>query len=45
MDDVVYLEIGDRNRGDTVIHPDEDTGRASMPDVTGFVPRRYEFDI
>lgn len=26
--DVVYLEIGDRNIGDTVIYPDDDLGRA-----------------
>ncbi len=30
--DVVYLEIGDRNPGDTVIYPDDDIGRALMPD-------------
>jgi uncharacterized cupin superfamily protein len=29
--DVVYLEIGDRNSGDTVIYPDEDLGRALTP--------------
>jgi uncharacterized cupin superfamily protein len=29
--DVVYLEIGDRNRGDTVIYPDDDIGRALTP--------------
>ena len=29
--DVVYLEIGDRNPGDTVIYPDEDIGRALTP--------------
>jgi uncharacterized cupin superfamily protein len=28
---VVYLEIGDRNPGDTVIYPDDDIGRALMP--------------
>jgi len=32
MNDVVYLEIGDRNPGDTVIYPDDDIGRALMPD-------------
>ena len=32
MHDVVYLEIGARNRGDTVIYPDDDIGRALMPD-------------
>jgi uncharacterized cupin superfamily protein len=26
--EVVYLEIGDRNAGDTVIYPDDDLGRA-----------------
>ncbi len=30
--DVVYLEIGDRNPGDTVIYPDDDIGRALAPD-------------
>jgi uncharacterized cupin superfamily protein len=30
--DVVYLEIGDRNPGDTVIYPDDDLGRALSPD-------------
>jgi uncharacterized cupin superfamily protein len=40
MNDVVYLEIGARNPGDTVIHPDDDSGRASMPDATGFVPQK-----
>jgi uncharacterized cupin superfamily protein len=30
--EVVYLEIGDRNRGDTVIYPDDDLGRALAPD-------------
>lgn len=29
--EVVYLEIGDRNPGDTVIYPDEDIGRALSP--------------
>jgi uncharacterized cupin superfamily protein len=29
---VVYLEIGDRNPGDTVIYPDDDLGRALAPD-------------
>jgi uncharacterized cupin superfamily protein len=32
MHDVVYLEIGARNPGDTVIYPDDDIGRALMPD-------------
>jgi uncharacterized cupin superfamily protein len=30
--DVVYLEIGDRNPGDTVVYPDDDIGRAVAPD-------------
>jgi uncharacterized cupin superfamily protein len=30
--DVVYLEIGDRNSGDTVVYPDDDIGRALAPD-------------
>jgi uncharacterized cupin superfamily protein len=30
--DVLYLEIGDRNPGDTVVYPDEDLGRALAPD-------------
>jgi uncharacterized cupin superfamily protein len=29
--DVVYLEIGARNPGDTVIYPDDDIGRALTP--------------
>jgi len=29
--DAVYLEIGDRNLGDTVIYPDDDLGRALTP--------------
>jgi len=29
--DVLYLEIGDRNPGDTVIYPDDDIGRALTP--------------
>src|SRR6516164_2903735 len=29
--DVVYLEVGDRNVGDTVIYPDDDIGRALTP--------------
>ena len=29
--DVVYLEVGDRNPGDTVIYPDDDIGRALTP--------------
>jgi uncharacterized cupin superfamily protein len=33
--DVLYLEIGDRNAGDTVIYPDDDLGRALAPDGTG----------
>jgi uncharacterized cupin superfamily protein len=32
MHDVVYLEIGDRNPGDTVVYPDDDIGRALAPD-------------
>jgi uncharacterized cupin superfamily protein len=32
MRDVVYLEIGDRNPGDTVVYPDDDIGRALAPD-------------
>jgi uncharacterized cupin superfamily protein len=32
--DVVYLEIGDRDPGDTVIYPDDDIGRALAPDGT-----------
>jgi uncharacterized cupin superfamily protein len=30
--EVVYLEIGDRAAGDTVIYPDDDLGRALAPD-------------
>ena len=29
--DAVYLEIGDRNAGDTVVYPDDDIGRALTP--------------
>jgi uncharacterized cupin superfamily protein len=29
--DVVYLEVGDRNPGDTGIYPDDDIGRALTP--------------
>jgi len=29
--EVVYLEVGDRNPGDTVIYPDDDIGRALGP--------------
>jgi uncharacterized cupin superfamily protein len=29
--DVVYLEVGDRDPGDTVIYPDDDIGRALTP--------------
>jgi uncharacterized cupin superfamily protein len=29
--DVLYLEIGDRNFGDTVVYPDDDLGRALGP--------------
>src|SRR5215470_18696406 len=29
--EVVYLEIGDRDPGDTVIYPDDDIGRALTP--------------
>jgi uncharacterized cupin superfamily protein len=32
--DVVYLEVGDRNAGDTVIYPDDDIGRGLAPDGT-----------
>lgn len=32
MHDVVYLEIGDRDPGDTVVYPDDDIGRALAPD-------------
>lgn len=32
--DVVYLEIGDRDPGDTVVYPDDDIGRALAPDGT-----------
>ena len=32
MRDVVYLEIGARDAGDTVIYPDDDIGRALAPD-------------
>lgn len=32
MHDVVYLEVGDRDAGDTVIYPDDDIGRALAPD-------------
>jgi uncharacterized cupin superfamily protein len=32
--DVAYLEIGDRDPGDTVIYPDDDIGRALAPDGT-----------
>ena len=30
--DIVYLEIGDRDPGDTVIYPDDDIGRALSPE-------------
>ena len=30
--EVVYLEIGDRHAGDTVMDPDDDLGRALAPD-------------
>jgi uncharacterized cupin superfamily protein len=30
--EVVYLEIGDRQPGDTVVYPDDDIGRALAPD-------------
>jgi uncharacterized cupin superfamily protein len=30
--DAVYLEVGDRNPGDTVIYPDDDLGRALAAD-------------
>src|SRR5487761_1098070 len=32
INDVVYLEIGNRDPGDTVIYPDDDIGRALAPD-------------
>jgi uncharacterized cupin superfamily protein len=32
--DVAYLEIGNRDPGDTVIYPDDDIGRALAPDGT-----------
>src|SRR5208282_2721130 len=32
--EIVYLEIGVRNAGDTVIYPDDDLGRALAPDGT-----------
>jgi uncharacterized cupin superfamily protein len=34
MHDVVYLEIGDRDLGDTVIYPDDDIGRGLTPGGT-----------
>lgn len=34
MHDVVYLEIGERDAGDTVVYPDDDIGRALAPDGT-----------
>ncbi len=34
MHDVVYLEVGDRNAGDTVVYPDDNIGRALAPDGT-----------
>jgi uncharacterized cupin superfamily protein len=30
--DAVYLEIGDRDPGDTVVYPDDDIGRALTPE-------------
>jgi uncharacterized cupin superfamily protein len=40
-EDVVYLEIGDRNPGDTVIYPDDDIGRVLTPNGERvFVPPR-----
>jgi uncharacterized cupin superfamily protein len=30
--DVLYLEIGERDPGDTVVYPDDDLGRALSPD-------------
>ncbi|HEV2301409.1 MAG TPA: cupin domain-containing protein [Stellaceae bacterium] len=30
--DAVFLEIGDRDRGDTVVYPDDDLGRALSPE-------------
>ena len=32
--EIVYLEIGDRNAGHTVIYPDDDLRRALAPDGT-----------
>ena len=29
--DVTYLEVGDRNPGDTVVYPDDDLGRSLTP--------------
>lgn len=40
MHDVVYLEIGARKPGDTVIYPDDDLGRAVAPDGTGLFVHR-----
>ncbi len=40
IDDVVYLEIGNRDPGDTVIYPDDDIGRALAPDGS----RRFVHD-
>lgn len=40
MQDVVYLEIGDRNSGDTVVYPDDDIGRALAPDGSRHFVRR-----
>jgi uncharacterized cupin superfamily protein len=40
MRDVVYLEVGDRDPGDTVIYPDDDIGRALAPDGTRLFVRR-----
>ena len=38
--DVAYLEIGDRNPGDTVIYPDDDIGRALTADGQPVFVRR-----
>jgi uncharacterized cupin superfamily protein len=38
--DVVYLEIGDHNPGDTVIYPDDDLGRALAPNGERIFVRR-----
>ena len=40
MHDVVYLEIGGRDPGDTVVYPDDDIGRALAPDGGRLFVRR-----